>query len=705
MKYVQNTNTYTKSDDLDIAALSNSLWRGKWFILICIFFCIVLSGFYTKHFAETLYSAKSKITLKERHPRVITDIESVMSGRPLTNLSINTELEILRSYDLVGQLVDRLDLIKHPSFNENLQVPKLSSKFKLQFHALIGKISEEPELLRATNEIRANVIKSALRSITVSNIRKTLVINISVTTNNAALSVLMANTLADLYFENQIKVKLNVLASATNFLSKRTLELKQNFENLKIKMAKFSGQSELVNPDFLAAQETQLRELRTRLADAKKHIIDNTAIWDNLKFLRKSGDMINLINTANDFRLNKVMLKYQNNLITWGTLNKEVKNFMAQIDLKAQRNEEQLVALEGSKTILKKQIKRHSQELIVLQQLEREAEAARLLYMSFFKRLQEMNVQLGLETADGRILSRATQNGPSISIDNKTKTLAGIFGLVIATGLIVIKELRFSGYRSINELRENSGKKVLGAVPLIPLQDRKSVISYFKEKPNSVVSEAVRNLRTSILMSNSNRAPQIIMITSSVPQEGKTILTFALAQNMSDLGKRVLLIEADIRKRVLSVHIDRKNTVAFLDLLTGKRKMQDVNPFVDELGFSILTGTKSIINAADIFASERFSQLLTDLREHYDFILIDTPPVLAVPDARVIGANCDANIYIVEWNKTTREQVDQGLEMLSSVGVETNGLVLNQIDKRKMKSYGYVREYGYGLDGSEYYEI
>ena len=705
MKYVQNTNTYTKSDDLDIAALSNSLWRGKWFILICIFFCIVLSGFYTKHFAETLYSAKSKIALKERHPRVITDIESVMSGRPLTNLSINTELEILRSYDLVGQLVDRLDLIKHPSFNENLQVPKLSSKFKLQFHALIGKISEEPELLRATNEIRANVIKSALRSITVSNIRKTLVINISVTTNNAALSVLMANTLADLYFENQIKVKLNVLASATNFLSKRTLELKQNFENLKIKMAKFSGQSELVNPDFLAAQETQLRELRTRLADAKKHIIDNTAIWDNLKFLRKSGDMINLINTANDFRLNKVMLKYQNNLITWGALNKEVNNFMAQLDLKAQRNEEQLVALEGSKTILKKQIKRHSQELIVLQQLEREAEAARLLYMSFFKRLQEMNVQLGLETADGRILSRATQNGPSISIDNKTKTLAGIFGLVIATGLIVIKELRFSGYRSINELRENSGKKVLGAVPLIPLQDRKSVISYFKEKPNSVVSEAVRNLRTSILMSNSNRAPQIIMITSSVPQEGKTILTFALAQNMSDLGKRVLLIEADIRKRVLSVHIDRKNTVAFLDLLTGKRKMQDVNPFVDELGFSILTGTKSIINAADIFASERFSQLLTDLREHYDFILIDTPPVLAVPDARVIGANCDANIYIVEWNKTTREQVDQGLEMLSSVGVETNGLVLNQIDKRKMKSYGYVREYGYGLDGSEYYEI
>jgi len=269
---------------------------------------------------------------------------------------------------------------------------------------------------------------------------------------------------------------------------------------------------------------------------------------------------------------------------------------------------------------------------------------------------------------------------------------------------VLLRELRFTGFRTTNELRDNSGFGVLASVPLIPARNRRAVISYLKDKPNSLVSEAVRNLRTSILMSNVDRVPQVIMLTSSIPGEGKTILTFALAQNMVGLGKRVLLIEADIRRHVYTVDIDRRNTVALLDLLTDKIKHDDVSLFVEELGFSILTGTKSDINAADLFASERFSNLLTELRKEFDYILIDTSPVLSVPDARVIGAISDANIYIVEWNKTTRAQVHQGLEMLSSVGVGTTGLVLNQINTKKMKFYGYTAQYGYDAYGSEYYD-
>jgi polysaccharide biosynthesis transport protein len=209
-----------------------------------------------------------------------------------------------------------------------------------------------------------------------------------------------------------------------------------------------------------------------------------------------------------------------------------------------------LSALEASESILAKQIERQSQELIVLQQLERETEAARLLYESFFTRLLEMNVQLGLETADGRLLSTAIQRGPSSPIKSKILILGGAIGLMMGASLVLFWELRFSGYRSVNELRDQSGYSVLAAVPLIPVRDRKNIISYLKTKPESMVSEAVRNLRTSILMSNLNQVKQVIMLTSSVPKEGKTILSFALAQNMVGLGKRILLIEADIRRRV-----------------------------------------------------------------------------------------------------------------------------------------------------------
>ena len=234
-------------------------------------------------------------------------------------------------------------------------------------------------------------------------------------------------------------------------------------------------------------------------------------------------------------------------------------------------------ALEASESLLTKQIERQSKELLVLQQLKRETETARLLYESFFKRLQEMNVQLGLETADGRLLSTATQSGPSSPIKSKILSLGGFIGLIIGASLILYWELRFSGFRSVNELRDKSGYSVLAGVPLIPLRNRKNAISYFKTKPNSMVSEAVRNLRTSILMSNPDQDKKVIMLTSSVPKEGKTILTYALAQNMVGLGKRILLIEADIRRRDHSVKIDRNNTVALLDLMMGHKEFKDVN--------------------------------------------------------------------------------------------------------------------------------
>ena len=339
----------------------------------------------------------------------------------------------------------------------------------------------------------------------------------------------------------------------------------------------------------------------------------------------------------------------------------QIEQFMLKDDVELEREQKQLSALETSESLLTKQIERQSKELLVLQQLKREAETAGLLYESFFKRLQEMNVQLGLESADARLLSTATQSGPSSPIKSKILSLGGFIGLIIGASLILYWELRFSGFRSVNELRDKSGYSVLAGVPLIPLRNRKNAISYFKTKPNSMVSEAVRNLRTSILMSNPNQDKKVIMLTSSVPKEGKTILTYALAQNMVGLGKRILLIEADIRRRDHSVKIDRNNTVALLDLMMGHKEFKDVNPFVEELGFDILTATKSDMNAADLFASGRFPKLLTELREYYDYIIIDSPPVLSVPDARLISTISDINIYIVKWNKTTRARLTKAL--------------------------------------------
>lgn len=690
--------------EIVFTVLCGALWQSRWLILVFAALSVVIAHYYVSRVAVPLYPATATVALQEDKSEVISDIESIMLGRPITKMGINTELEVLRSRDFVGQLVDKLDLVSQPVFNQNLRQQSLFSRLKTQLLRQFGATLKVQQSVPNSDQVRSNVISSVLDTISVSNIRNTLVIKISVTTTDAARSVLMANTLAELYIENQIQVKLEALASATEFLSSRTSELKQSFEDLKKEMVKFSDKSDIVSPVVLDAQKAQLRELRLRLAEAEEHLVGQKTKQASLRSLREAGDLESLINTANEFHLNRAISLYRKQLMSRADFEQKVGHFMLQIKAEEERQEEQFIALKESEAVLSDRIERQSQELIVHQQLERETEAARLLYESFFNRLQEMNVQLGLETADGRLLSKAIQTGASGPKKNQTLFLAGIIGLMMGAGLVLLRELRFTGFRTTNELRDNSGFGVLASVPLIPARNRRAVISYLKDKPNSLVSEAVRNLRTSILMSNVDRVPQVIMLTSSIPGEGKTILTFALAQNMVGLGKRVLLIEADIRRHVYTVDIDRRNTVALLDLLTGKIKHDDVSLFVEELGFSILTGTKSDINAADLFASERFSNLLTELRKEFDYILIDTSPVLSVPDARVIGAISDANIYIVEWNKTTRAQVHQGLEMLSSVGVGTTGLVLNQINTKKMKFYGYTAQYGYDAYGSEYYD-
>ena len=702
---IQNQSLNITREEIDITRFTGSLWRGKWFILAFVLSCFIGAELYVRFLAVPLYPATTMIALEEGQPkRILTEIESLTSKVPITEISINTELEVLRSHDLVGQLVDSLELTKQVEFNRYLRKPPLTIRIKSYLFKFFSVTFEEPQFIPSTDKIRSSVISSVINAMKFSNSRNTLVINISATTTNSALSVLMVNKMAELYIKSQIQIKLDTLASATKFLSNRTFKLKNDFEGLKTKLANFSNQSELINSTILETQELQLRDLRMRLTEIKELVLGANVRQASLQALRDEDNPQIFIDLADDFRMNRVFLQYESNNISLSELNREIKRFMIDIKAEAERLQTQFVALESSESLMAKQIDRQFQELIIFQQLEHEVEAARLLYESFFTRLLEMEVQLGLETANGRILSVATERGRSSPIKQKVTSLFVTIGFILGACIILFRELRFSGVRSIDELRKCSDHNILASIPLISFHDSKEIISYLKNKPSSIVSEAVRNLRTSILMSNEFQAPQVIMLTSSIPKEGKTILTFALAQNMVGLGKRILLIEADIRRNVYTVNIDRKKSVALVDVLTGDRKFKDVDPFVEELGFDILTASRSDMNAADLYASSRFTEFLNELREYYDYILIDSPPVLAVPDARLIGSVSDANIYIVEWNKTTRSQVVQGLDMLSSVGVNTIGLVLNQIDPHKIKSYGYISPYGYNAYGSEYYE-
>ena len=687
------------SDEIDLFALLGVLWRGKLWVMLFAALGVALAIFYGSRVAVPMYPARATLALEGRQQQVIGDIESIFGGGDTNPAAINTEFQILRSRLLIGRLVDEMNLTEDPEFNTFLAEPGAIARLRMQ---ITGRERTEPDPVT----LRNRVIDRVIGRVSVTGIRQSLAFNIEITTTNSLKSAEMVNALAEIYIDNQIRQKLDDATRAIEFLSQRTTELEASVETLEQDLARRMEASNVIDAELLQAQNLQLRDLRTRIDDAQIRLAEDRALRITIDETDEFGDLLDMLESSGDGRFAGIIQRFRSGRLSEEATRVAVTGIAEDMDDDIRRIETQLNTLQESAEALTSQLSVQSDELIAIQQLEREVEASRLLYQTFLTRLQEASIQQGLETADSSILSHAVPRGPSSPRIMRMMAMALLLGGMIGSAIVLVREWRFAGFRTSDDVRAITGATVLGALPTMAAKSRKEVLQSLKTKPNSVFAEAVRNLRTSILMVNPDQEPQVILVTSSIPGEGKTTMSLSLARYMGTLeGRRVLLLEADIRRQTLRAYVEegRPEGVKLLDVLLGKASLDNANLVDPDLDVEVLMGSGGEFNAADLFESRRFSELITRLRETYDHIIIDSPPVLAVPDARVLTRYADAVIFAVRWGHTSRTQVRQGLEMLNSVGRPADGAVLTQVDQRKMKSYGYGGQYGYDGYSSGYY--
>jgi capsular exopolysaccharide synthesis family protein len=610
--------------------------------------------------------------------------------------TINTEAIVLRSRILVAQLVDELNLVDDPDFNSRLRpAPKLS------LSRILGR--EETEA-PSPEAVRNGVIDAVLNSVSVENIRQSFVFEISATVPSPQKAVLIANTLAEFYIKDQIRAKLVATEDASTFLSARASELQLELKAAEAALKEFNDSTELVNPEALLGLQRQVKELRDRIASATEARDQGIVRLQSVRSLAAEGNYEGLADLVGDPRLFELLPGLRAGTVDEAVFAATVQDVLLRAEIETTRAAQQLDAIIASEVTLSERISVQSDDLVTQQDLVRAVESTKLLYESFLQRLKETNVQIGLQQADSRLLSEAVPRAAVSPRKARILALAAILGALVGVGAVLLRELQFASFRTSDELREQTGQTVLGSIPLIPGGTRRDALDYLRAKPSSVVAEAVRNLRTSILLSNLDAPPKVIMVTSSIPGEGKTTLALALAQNMAGLGRRVILVEGDIRRRIFAEYFNVAEGVSLLDAMSDPAALDDAAVHQPDLGVDLLVATKAHVNAADLFSSEKFGALIAELRQRYDYVLIDTPPVLAVPDARVIGPHADAILYAVLWNTTTRTQVRQGLDMFSSVGLKVSGLVLSKVDPKQMRRYGYGGQYGYDAYRSKYYD-
>ena len=688
--FLPDTRTETDATVVDISQVLSSL-RVGWKTIFLITLVMIATGVAYAYFIATpIYTAKSVVVLDTRKTQVV-DLEGMMSGLTGESDELNTEVEVLRSRGLAEKVVDDLGLTADPEFNGTLRPPGLRARLE----GVLGLEATE----RDAAAQKASVVGAFLEQLFIRNVPASYVFEISVKSEDPRKAAMIADSVAKRYILNQIEVKFEATEQATSWLTNRVAELKTELEASEERLKIFNAQTTLISALTLTSLEAQLKDMRERVAQVTAQ---EATVLARLDALRTANDVDAKIEIAADLDLTR-------NRDNAAAFDRRFQQVIARAELEASRITDQRAALEKSMQTLSDQAAAQGDDMITLQQLTREAEASRTLYEYFLSRLKETSAQQGIQQADSRLLSSAVvPSFPTAPRKSLILSMCGILGVMLGIGLVLLRESMRSSYRTARHLEQETGVVVMGQIPVIPGKARSDILKYLSTKPSSSAMEAVRNLRTSVLLSNVDKPPQVIISTSSVPSEGKTTNSIALAMNLVGTGKSVLLIEGDIRRNTLGQYFPNKKAgKGLVSLLSGDAKFEDVVYRHPELGLSVVSGEKSAINAADLFMSDAWRNFITEMRAKFDYIIIDTPPVLVVPDARIIAQTADAVLFTVRWNETSRTQVQEALRMFESVRLKVSGLILSQIDSAEMRRYGYGGKYGgygaYSAYGSKYY--
>lgn len=689
--------------EIDLLDVLRTIWRSKWLILFVTLCTAAVAGVYIWRIAVPFYAATTVVTLQNLERKSV-DLESAVSGIGSDQASINTEVEVLRSRGLIDKLVDRLDLDKDPEFNVYLQ-PDNQVSLTTDPAPAAGADGQKPG--PRARMIRDEIVERVLDAITISNIRQSYVFNITAWTHEPEKSALIADTLAELYIRDQLDMKFAATERATEWLTDRTSVLKAELNEAENAALEFNSRIALISPERLRLLNRRLKDFRQRhagLIEKQEALERNVA---ELVAAKQSGNVTRLAEVTGlpaPAQPGEVPASASHSPEAFEL---RFEQILERARYEAERGEAQIRAMTNSIADLEREVTDQSAQARELEQLMREAEASRMIYEYVLGRLKDTSVQQGMQKAEARVLSYAMLPlAPSAPRAPLLLAVAVLIGLLVGSLVAVLLEMRSTAFRTAEEVQDETGTIVIGQIPLAPSSRRSRIVDYIVSNPTSAMVEAVRNLRTSILLSTVDRTPKLIMMTSSMPGEGKTTLSLALAQNLAGMGKKVLVIEGDMRRRTFREFFEVGDRRGLLTAVLQDTPLDEIVHREPKLSFDILLGERANINAADFFASERFTSFLDRVRDAYDFIVVDTPPVLLVPDALVIAQSADVVAYVVQWDKTPRRQVADGLRAFATVNAPVTGLVLSQVDPRGMKRYGHGGSYGQGYraHSKKYYD-
>jgi len=711
--------------------------KRKWLILSCIAVVFSLVAVATLR-STPIYDASGSIAINKAEPSILNFKDYPTAADFDDPADLDTEVSVLKSDQLAWQVIKQLNLGKRPEFG---------GRNETNSSALGLTTDLDPDSIHRSSQLDA--LKGNLQVILRPNTR---IIDIHYRSPDKNLAAQVVNTLIATYREQNFRSRFESTTQTSEWLAKQLTEMKVKVEESQSKLVAYQKDHQIFGIDEKQNIITsKLDELNKELTAAESDRMERESVYR----LVQAGDPDTAVTAATSAEAGASISPSTSNLLEklreqqadlkiqiaqlstqfgpsypkLAQLNSQLKETESQIQLELKKVSTRIhgdytAALQREKMLRsaldnqKQEANQLNQSAIEYNELKRQAETDRTLYEGLLQKLGEAQVASGLKSNNFRVVDLARV--PSIPTEpNIPRNLAFALALGFSTGigLAFLMEGMDNTVRTPEQAQGISTLPSLGMIPfgskngiegegrqrLSVAASKEAVELVTQSRPQSQMAEAYRALRTSLLLTSSGGPPKVILVTSALPQEGKSTTCINTAIVLAQKGARVLLIDADLRRPSIHKSFGLGPRAGLSNVLTGSTTLQQAivrSPLLPSL-FILPAGTPPP-NPAELLASANMGEVLNELLEQYDHIVIDTPPTLSVTDAVVMSTRADAVVLVIRSGHTTKQALRRSRDLLTQVKAHICGVLLNAVDLSS-PDYYYYYEYQ-GKYGRRYYQ-
>lgn len=657
--------------------------RRFWTIVTVVVIVTVSVAVITLRMAP-VYRATSQVLIEKENPKVIS-FQDVYSLDASNTDYYRTQYRLMKARHLVGKICERFE------------------------------IAEDPQYSGARDPVEA-----FSDDIEIQPVKNSRLVDISFEGKDPLLTTDIVNAVVDSYIKNNMKRRLTSSLQALGKLSKQIEKLEPELECAAAAIQQFKEESQLVSlEDHQNIIVAKLAKINETLTKAQTTRISLEADYQTLqRAMGASGGLASFpavleSDTIRDLKGEQVKLQQE-----WTALSKKYMPLHPKmLALRARMmamnrkvaEEQRLIGravklrYERSKLeeeMLSAMLKRQEQEALMLNKksiryrmLVDEARRVRELYDTLVARNQEIEITIQHENNNISVVDYATV--PASPVRPRVRfniALGGLAGLILGLSLAFLFEHLDNSVKTPEDVERYLKLPLLGFVPQISNGRGRTVDLITHHNPRSTVSEAYRAIRTGVLFSSPDDGLRRVMVTSAAPGEGKTISAINLAITMAQSGNRVLLVDADLRHPRIHRAFGIPNPAGLSNLLVGESAIDNVVRPSGVTNLDLVTSGPIPPNPSELLGSQRMKQRLKELDKRYDRVIFDTPPVVSVTDANVLGTMMHGAIFVIKASRTSRHLAMMGIEQLSSVNVRILGTVLNNV---RTERHGYYYSHYY----------